>query len=217
MMPLWGFDHRSRTFIRENTEQKMFLFAANRSTFAVTCRIICYCTKYEVSVKDFCSKCDQIRRKLQSYSHLHKKSLLLNLFVCCCFFLTCVIYMWNFFNTNFYFSQDFHCHDHTFIIRAKYFLKILYIYFCIFLTLFNFMSLTSPLHFVIAVYLVSRLNKVNFSSVSLQLEQNFDCYIKKSNFKNFTKRNELCNSRISVFYLNIIFRYCSPLERNYKN
>ena len=34
------------------------------------------------SIKDFCSKCDQIRRKLQIWSHLQKKSLM-EIFIFC--------------------------------------------------------------------------------------------------------------------------------------
>ena len=34
------------------------------------------------SVKDFFSKCDQIRRKLQIWSHLQKKSLMKTLIFC---------------------------------------------------------------------------------------------------------------------------------------
>ena len=36
------------------------------------------CTKNEVSIKDFFSKCDQIRSFLQIWSHLLKKSLMEN-------------------------------------------------------------------------------------------------------------------------------------------
>ena len=35
-----------------------------------------HCTKNEVSIKDFFSECDQIRRKLRIWSHLLKKSLM---------------------------------------------------------------------------------------------------------------------------------------------
>ena len=38
--------------------------------------------KNEVSVKDFFSKCDQIRRKLRIWSHLLKKSLMENFIFC---------------------------------------------------------------------------------------------------------------------------------------
>ena len=34
------------------------------------------------SIKDFFSKCDQIRRKLQIYSHLMKKSVMENFIFC---------------------------------------------------------------------------------------------------------------------------------------
>ena len=46
----------------------------------------CHCTKkWSFPFKDFLSKCDQIRRKLQIWSHLLKKSLMENIFlaVCC--------------------------------------------------------------------------------------------------------------------------------------
>ena len=39
--------------------------------------------KMNFSIKDFCSKCDQIRRKLQIWSHLWKKSLIKNLTFLC--------------------------------------------------------------------------------------------------------------------------------------
>ena len=38
--------------------------------------------KMKFSIKDFFSKCDQIRRKLRIWSHLLKKSLIEN-FICC--------------------------------------------------------------------------------------------------------------------------------------
>ena len=38
--------------------------------------------KMKFSIKDFFSKCDQIREKLQTWSHLLKKSLMENLFFC---------------------------------------------------------------------------------------------------------------------------------------
>ena len=38
------------------------------------------CTKNEFSIKDFLSKCDQIRSFLRIWSHLQKKSLMENLF-----------------------------------------------------------------------------------------------------------------------------------------
>ena len=38
--------------------------------------------KMKFSIKNFFSKCDQIRRKLQIWSHLLKKSLMENLFFC---------------------------------------------------------------------------------------------------------------------------------------
>ena len=38
--------------------------------------------KMELSIKDFSSKCDQIRRKLQIWSHLLKKSLVENFIFC---------------------------------------------------------------------------------------------------------------------------------------
>ena len=41
-----------------------------------------HCTKIKFSLKDFFSKCDQIRRKLQIWSHLLKQSLMKNFFFC---------------------------------------------------------------------------------------------------------------------------------------
>ena len=43
----------------------------------------CHCTKkMKFSIKDFLRKCDQIRRKLQLWSHLLKKSLMKNFIFC---------------------------------------------------------------------------------------------------------------------------------------
>ena len=39
------------------------------------------------SIKDFCSKCDQIRRKLQIWSHLLKKPLMENFIFCAVFYI----------------------------------------------------------------------------------------------------------------------------------
>ena len=41
-----------------------------------------HCTKMKFSIKDFFSKCDQIRRKLRIWSHLRKKSLMENFIFC---------------------------------------------------------------------------------------------------------------------------------------
>ena len=38
--------------------------------------------KMKFSIKDFCSKCGQIRRKLRIWSHLLKKSLMENFIFC---------------------------------------------------------------------------------------------------------------------------------------
>ena len=38
--------------------------------------------KMKFSIKDFISKCDQIRRKLRTWSHLLKKSLMENFIFC---------------------------------------------------------------------------------------------------------------------------------------
>ena len=42
----------------------------------------CTTQKMKFSIKDFFSKCDQIRRKLQIWSHLLKKSLMENFIFC---------------------------------------------------------------------------------------------------------------------------------------
>ena len=44
--------------------------------------IVCTAQKMKFSVKDFFSKCDQILRKLQIWSHLLKKSLIENFIFC---------------------------------------------------------------------------------------------------------------------------------------
>ena len=41
-----------------------------------------HCTKMKFFIKDFFSKCDQIRKKLQIWSHLLKKSLMENFILC---------------------------------------------------------------------------------------------------------------------------------------
>ena len=46
-----------------------------------------HCTKNEFSIKDFLSKCDQISRKLQIWSHSLKKSLMENFIFCA---VTCI-------------------------------------------------------------------------------------------------------------------------------
>ena len=43
------------------------------------------------SIKDFFSKCDQIRRKLQIWSYLLKKPLMENFFFCAVYFLVNMI------------------------------------------------------------------------------------------------------------------------------
>ena len=45
--------------------------------------------KMEFSIKDFLSKCDQIRRKLKIWSHLLKKSLIEN-------FIFCAVWLYQF-------------------------------------------------------------------------------------------------------------------------
>ena len=47
-----------------------------------------HCTKKKFTIKDFFSKCDQIRRKLRIWSHLLKKSLKENLFYCAVLYVT---------------------------------------------------------------------------------------------------------------------------------
>ena len=43
---------------------------------------LCTAQKMKFSIKDFLSKCDQIRRKLRIWSHLLKKSLIENFIFC---------------------------------------------------------------------------------------------------------------------------------------
>ena len=60
------------------------------------------------SIKDFSSKCDQIRRKLQIWSHLLKKSLMENFFFSCSvwikkcfsFLIHFILSLWNFIAEN---------------------------------------------------------------------------------------------------------------------
>ena len=53
-----------------------------------------YCTKRKFSIKDFFSKCDQIRRKLRIWSHLLKKSLMENLIFCAMTYLLSLVSAW---------------------------------------------------------------------------------------------------------------------------
>ena len=46
--------------------------------------------KMKFSIKDFSSKCDQIRRKLEIWSHLLDKSLMENLIFCTVLYLSCL-------------------------------------------------------------------------------------------------------------------------------
>ena len=52
-----------------------------------------HCTKNEFSIKDFFSKCDQIRRKLRIWSHLLKKSLMENFIFCAV--LVIIFFSWS--------------------------------------------------------------------------------------------------------------------------
>ena len=56
----------------------------NFSHFLRSCwtYIAYHCTRMTFSIKNFFSKCDQIRRKLQIWSHLLKKSLMKNVIFC---------------------------------------------------------------------------------------------------------------------------------------
>ena len=49
--------------------------------------------KIKFSVKDFFSKCDQIRKKLRIWSHLQKKSLIENFTFCAVRYFSRVIYL----------------------------------------------------------------------------------------------------------------------------
>ena len=51
----------------------MFIF--RKSKYNVKRYHFIHCTDMKFSIKDFFSKCDQIRRKLRIWSHLLKKSL----------------------------------------------------------------------------------------------------------------------------------------------
>ena len=56
--------------------------------------------KMEFSIKDFFIKCDQIRRKLQIWSHLLKKSLMDNFIFCAVCSLATMKLQMNFPNSN---------------------------------------------------------------------------------------------------------------------
>ena len=53
-------------------------FSCSLLTIFILKRVLSHCTKNEVLVIDFFSKCDQICRKLRIWSHLPKKSLMEN-------------------------------------------------------------------------------------------------------------------------------------------
>ena len=55
---------------------EVFFFEAMRGNFSVTLH------QMKFSIKDFLSKCDQIRRKLQIWSQLLKESLMENFIFC---------------------------------------------------------------------------------------------------------------------------------------
>ena len=46
-----------------------------------------HCSKMKFSIKDFFSKCDQIRRKLPIWSHLPNKSLMENFILCAMYYI----------------------------------------------------------------------------------------------------------------------------------
>ena len=60
------------------------------------------------SIKDFFSKCDQIRSYLRIWSHLLKKSLMGN-FIFCALFIACIeLALPDFSNNNNFWGQNFH-------------------------------------------------------------------------------------------------------------
>ena len=74
----WSANERGG--LREKSENTSYikLFIHERNTTA---------QKMTFSIKDFFSKCDQIRRKLQIWSHLLKKSLMENVIFCVVYIL----------------------------------------------------------------------------------------------------------------------------------
>ena len=54
------------------------------------CKFIHTAQKMKFSMKDFFSKCDQIRKKLRIWSHLLKKYLMENLFLCAVTITECI-------------------------------------------------------------------------------------------------------------------------------
>ena len=70
-----------------NILEKTFFSLAQLELNCFKKRIInkasCTAQKINFSIKDFFSKCDQIRRKLRIWSHLLKKYLMKNFFVQC--------------------------------------------------------------------------------------------------------------------------------------
>ena len=66
-----------------STFECIFHFILDLKHFLNVLEYIIHCIKMTFSIKDFCSKCDQIHRKLQIWPHLLKKSLIENLIFLC--------------------------------------------------------------------------------------------------------------------------------------
>ena len=82
----WSLSSRSRSrnekileFIHNAIKWKVVVWCLSLLLkFIQPSQILVHCTKMKLSIKDFFSKCEQIRRKLWIWSHLLKKSLIEN-------------------------------------------------------------------------------------------------------------------------------------------
>ena len=68
--------------ILENAKQKLVGMEIGRNNFDDHVFSICTAQKMKFSIKDFFSKCDQIRSFLRIWPHLLRKSLMENFFFC---------------------------------------------------------------------------------------------------------------------------------------
>ena len=75
-----GYGFKAVNYCR-NENSIINLWLGSKYTSALT-GICTHCTKMKLSIKDFFSKCDQIRMKLWIWSHLLKKSLMENFIFC---------------------------------------------------------------------------------------------------------------------------------------
>ena len=69
--------------------------------------------KMKFSMKDFFSKCNQIRKKLRIWSHLLKKSLMGNFIFWAVTYMYAYVYMHTYTDIQTYINTDLHIHINT--------------------------------------------------------------------------------------------------------